>query len=100
MTIKCLQQDALPVLAPDAKVLPNEPFITLTELVSYLVWGAPLTSGASGSLRRCIHDEEAAHRRVPRLEHETATVSKATARIYGLLSHGIARNHVSLWGLK
>jgi hypothetical protein len=100
MSIKCLQQDALPKLAPAAKGLPSEPFITLTELVSFVVWGAPLTSGKSGSLRQCIHEEEAAHRRGPRKERGTAAVSQATARFYGLLSQAVARSHAALWGLK
>lgn len=100
MTIKCLQQDLLPKLSPAAEGLPNEPFITLTELVSFIVWGAPLTPGECGSLRPCIYEEEAAHSRAPRLEHEAAAVRQATARFYTLLGHAVARSHVTLWGLK
>ena len=100
MSIKCLQQDALPTLATAAEGLPSQHFFSLTELVSFVVWGAPLTFGKSGSLRQCLHEEEAAHRRAPRKESEAAAVSLATERFYGLLSHAVARSHVTLWGLK
>ncbi len=96
MSIKCFQQDKLPWIAPAESGLPNQPFITLTELVSFVVWGAPLTSSKSGTLMQCIYEEEAAHRRVPRKERETAPVSQATERFYGILSHAVARSHVTL----
>lgn len=54
MSIRCLQQGRLPALPISPAPMPNEPFITLTEVVSQALYGAPLTPGSNGTLRRAM----------------------------------------------
>jgi hypothetical protein len=55
MSISCLQQERLPALPISPAPMPDEPFVTLTEIVSKALYGAPLTPGTNGTLRKAMH---------------------------------------------
>lgn len=52
MSIGCRQQDNLRALPVQRGGLPDEPYITLTELACCAIYGAPLTAGSDGSLAK------------------------------------------------
>ena len=43
MSLICLQQDAMPSPPVPPQDLPNVPYVTLTEAITYIVYGAPLS---------------------------------------------------------
>lgn len=52
MAINCKQQDRLLSLPIQQAGLPNDPYVTLTELACCAIYGTPLTAGPDGSLAK------------------------------------------------
>ena len=54
MGIECLQSGHIGALSVQPAGLPEQPFVTLTEVVCLAIWGAAESPGPTGSLRRLI----------------------------------------------